>query len=70
MLSKRLRLRYAYQILRGRNLKTKETTPGTRAENFEKFGQALELVLGLNNWNVPEPGVILRQMHASTSAKF
>lgn len=47
---KRGRLRYAYQILRGKNLKTGETTPETRAENFEKFGKALDRVLDLNNW--------------------
>ena len=41
---------YAYQILRGKNLKTGETTPETRAENFEKFGKALDRVLDLNNW--------------------
>ena len=49
---KRGRLRYAYQILRGRDLKTKETTPETRAENFATFGRALDLVLDLNNWHV------------------
>lgn len=48
---KRGRLRYAYQILRGRDLKTKETTPETRAENFATFGRALDLVLDLNNWH-------------------
>lgn len=48
---KRGRLRYAYQILRGRDLKTKETTPETRAENFATFARALDLVLDLNNWH-------------------
>lgn len=48
---KRGRLRYAYQILRGRNLKKKKTTPETRAENFATFGRALDLVLDLNNWH-------------------
>lgn len=47
---KRGRLRYAYQILRGKNLETGETTPKTRAENFEKFGKALDRVLDLNSW--------------------
>ena len=47
---KRGRLRYAYQILRGKDLKTGETTAETRAENFEKFGKALDRVLDLNNW--------------------
>ena len=36
--------------MRGKNLKTGETTPETRAENFEKFGKALDRVLDLNNW--------------------
>lgn len=48
---KRGRLRYAYQILRGRDLKTKETTPETRAANFKIFGDALDRVLDLNNWH-------------------
>lgn len=47
---KRGRLRDAYQILRGKDLKTGETTAETRAENFEKFGKALDRVLDLNNW--------------------
>ena len=47
---KRGRLRYAYQILRGKDLKTGETTAENRAENFEKFGKALDRVLDLNNW--------------------
>lgn len=47
---KRGRLRYAYQILRGKDLKTGETSPETRAENFEKFGKAVDCVLDLNNW--------------------
>lgn len=48
---KRGRLRYAYQILRGKNLKTGETSPETRAQNFEAFGKALDKVLDLNNWH-------------------
>ena len=48
---KRGRMKYAYQILRGKDLKTKETSPETRAENFETFGRALDLVLDLNNWH-------------------
>lgn len=48
---KRGRLRYAYQILRGRDLKTQETTPETRAANFQTFGAALDQVLDLNSWH-------------------
>lgn len=49
---KRGRLRYAYQILRGKDLKIGETTAETRAENFEKFGKALDRIPDLNNWKV------------------
>ena len=48
---KRGRLRYAYQILRGRDLETKETSPETREKSFETFGAALDRVLDLNNWH-------------------
>ena len=48
---KRGRLRYAYQILRGKDLKEKVTSPETRAKNFATFGKALDHVLDLNNWH-------------------
>lgn len=72
---KRGRLRYAYQILRGRDLKTKETTPETRAENFERFGKALDLVLDLNNWHafintLSEAGYINSDQVSSSNALF
>ena len=51
---KRGRLRYAYQILRGKDPKTGETTSETRAENFRIFGRALDCVLDLNNWKAPD----------------
>lgn len=48
---KRGRLRYAYQILRGRDLETKTTSEAKREENFAIFGDALSKVLDLNNWH-------------------
>lgn len=48
---KRGRLRYAYQILRGRDLETKVTSEVKREENFAIFGDALTKVLDLNNWH-------------------
>lgn len=72
---KRGRLRYAYQILRGKDLKTKETSAETRAENFEKFGLALDLVLDLNNWHafintLSEAGYINSDQVSSSNALF
>lgn len=48
---KRGRLRYAYQILRGRDLETKTTSEETRKTNFATFGDALSKVLDLNSWH-------------------
>ena len=48
---KRGRLRYAYQILRGRDLETKTTSEETRKQNFATFGDALSKVLDLNSWH-------------------
>lgn len=48
---KRGRLRYAYQILRGRDLETKTTSEETRKQNFATFGNALSKVLDLNSWH-------------------
>ena len=72
---KRGRLRYAYQILRGRNLQTKETSAETRIENFEKFGKALNKVLDLNNWHayiniLAQAGYISSSQVTSANALF
>lgn len=48
---RRGRLRYARLILRGRDLKTRETSEVRRRENFEVFGDALDKVLNLNDWH-------------------
>jgi hypothetical protein len=48
---KRARLKYAYMLLRGRNLDTGETTAEERESNMTKFKDALEVVTNLNNWH-------------------
>ena len=45
------RLRYARLILNGRDLETRETSVAKRIENFEKFDDALDKVLNLNDWH-------------------
>lgn len=72
---KRGRLRYAYQILRGKDLKTKETSAQTRADNFECFGAALDQVLDLNNWHafinlLGEAGYVAPSQISSANALF
>lgn len=72
---KRGRLRYAYQILRGKDLKTKETSLETRKENFAVFGRALDQVLDLNNWHafintLSEAGYINSDQVSSSNALF
>lgn len=72
---KRGRLRYAYQILRGKDLKTGETTPETRADNFKTFGDALNRVLDLNNWKsflnaLGEAGYVSSSQITSENALF
>lgn len=67
------RLRYAYQILRGKDLETKETSPETREKSFETFGAALGRVLDLNNWHafintVGEAGYVSSSQIASENA--
>ena len=45
------RLKYAYLILKGRNLENKTTTKEERDKNFNIFKQSQELVLNLKNWH-------------------
>lgn len=47
----RARLRYAYQLMRGKDLKTGIVTSETRDENLKKFKDALNVVTNLNNWH-------------------
>ncbi len=48
---KRARLKYAYLVLRGKDLETKETTSERREEQFEIFKAAQEKSLNLQNWH-------------------
>ena len=48
---RRARLRYAYMLLRGKNLKTGEVTQRTRNDNLKIFKDSLGIVANLNNWH-------------------
>ena len=48
---KRARLRYAYMLLRGKNLKTGKITQDVREENLKIFKESLDVVTNLNKWH-------------------
>ena len=48
---KRARLRYAYMLLRGKDLKTKEITDEVRENNLAIFRNSIDTVCNLNNWH-------------------
>lgn len=48
---RRARLRYAYMLLRGKNLKTGEITQNVRKENLSIFKASLDMATNLNNWH-------------------
>jgi len=48
---RRARLKYAYLVLRGKNLETKETTPELREKQFSVFKSAQKKTLDLQNWH-------------------
>lgn len=48
---RRARLRYAYMLLRGKNLKTGDITQDVREENLGIFKNSLNIVTNLNNWH-------------------
>lgn len=47
---RRARLKYAYELLRGKNLETNEVSDAVRIENFEKLQHAQEQVLDLTHF--------------------
>jgi len=47
----RARLRYAYQLMRGKDLRTGEVTTETRDKNLKVFKESLDIVTNLNNWH-------------------
>lgn len=70
---KRARLRYAYMLLRGKDLRTGEITVQTRETNLAIFKKSLDIVTNLNNWHnflnlFPSAGYINKSMIASTNA--
>lgn len=48
---RRARLRYAYMLLRGKDLETQKTSSETQADNLKLFRNALAVVTDLNNWH-------------------
>ena len=48
---RRARLRYAYMLLRGKDLRTGEVTQKTRETNLALFKNSLDTVTNLNNWH-------------------
>lgn len=70
---RRARLRYAYMLLRGKNLETGVFTDEERQTNLEKFKEALNRVMNLNNWHafiniIAEAGYISSKLIASANA--
>lgn len=70
---KRARLRYAYMLLRGKNLKTGEITQDVRQENLRIFKESLDDVTNLNNWHAfmnifATAGYLKESFVASTNA--
>ena len=70
---RRARLRYAYMLLRGKNLETGEFSAEERQQNLDKFKTALDQVMNLNNWHafiniIGEAGYISDKLIASSNA--
>jgi len=70
---RRARLRYAYMLLRGKNLKTGKFSAEERQANLDIFKDALDKVMNLNNWHgfiniVGEAGYISNKLIASSNA--
>ena len=70
---KRARLKYAYMLLRGKNLETGKFSDKVRHDNLQIFKDALDKVMNLNNWHnfiniVAEAGYISDKLIASSNA--
>lgn len=48
---KRARLKYAYMLMRGKDLKTGEFAVNIREDNLKLFREKLDIVMDLNNWH-------------------
>ena len=69
----RARLRFAYMLLRGKNLKTGKFSDEERVKNLDLFKDALEKVMDLNNWHaffniIKESGYVSGKLVASSNA--
>lgn len=69
----RARLRYAYMLLRGKNLETGKYSDETRNKNLSTFKDALELAMNLNHWHaflncLSEAGYVSDKLIASSNA--
>lgn len=69
----RSKLRYAYQLLRGKDLKTGVVATTTQDENLKKFKETLDIVTNLNNWHAflnlfSQAGYITGAFVAATNA--
>ena len=69
----RARLKYAYMLLRGKNLETGKYSDETRTQNLTIFKDALEEVMNLNNWHaflncVSRAGYVSNKIIASSNA--
>ncbi len=70
---RRARLKYAYMLLRGKDLRTGVTSSETRQKNLETFKRSLDLALNLNNWHAflnlfGKAGYLRGSIVASTNA--
>lgn len=70
---RRARLRYAYMLMRGKNLETGAVTQEERETNLAKFKSALEKATDLNNWHAfmglfADAGYVTDRIVASTNA--
>lgn len=70
---RRARLRYAYMLLRGKNLETGKFSEEEREKNLKIFKDAVDKVMDLNNWHaflniVAEAGYINNKQIASSNA--
>ena len=70
---RRARLKYAYMLLRGKNLETGKFSDAERQKNLNTFKSALDKVMDLNNWHafiniIGEAGYISDKIIASTNA--
>ena len=69
----RARLKYAYMLMRGRDLTTGKTTKNKQEENLKNFRDAMGKVMNLNNWHeflnfFPAAGYINETLISSDNA--